>query len=176
LKKSSILKQVILSEIQPVVHLENQCPVFVLHEGIGEIVIAVYQEQIAHGFVSPLQPAVDVEIVPLVVVLQEGGPKKIVGEIHFDPVCDQEQVVFAIGFGKSEVGLLKAHAEITPGLNTEGSTQFVAKDTAIEKLSGFNICFEIEFFSAVGIVCPSKGRRCISSRWDGFSLCKGGIE
>ena len=57
------------SKVQPPVHFENDTPVFLLHEGIREVVVGVHDEDVAHGLVSPLQPAVDVEVVVLVVLV-----------------------------------------------------------------------------------------------------------
>ena len=58
------------------VHLEYYCPVFISHEWICEVVVAIDQEHITHWFIPPLKPAVDVKIISLVVVLEEGGPKE----------------------------------------------------------------------------------------------------
>lgn len=85
------------SQIQPIVHLEYQSPVLVLHEWISEVVVTINEKKITHRFVSPLQPAVDVEIIPLIVVLQKSGPEKIVREIHFYSWSNQEEIVLAIG-------------------------------------------------------------------------------
>lgn len=81
-------------EVEPVVHFKDQGSVLIFHEWISKIIITVHQENITHGFVSPLQPTVDVEIISLVVVLQERGPEQIIGEINFNSWRNQEEVVF----------------------------------------------------------------------------------
>ena len=82
-------------QIEPVIHFKNYCSVLIFHERISEIVITIHQENITHGLISPLQSTVDIEIISLVVVLQEGGPEQIIGKIYFNTWCNQEQVVFS---------------------------------------------------------------------------------
>jgi hypothetical protein len=82
-------------QIEPVIHFKNYRSVLIFHERISEIVIAIHQENITHGLISPLQSTVDIEIISLVVVLQEGGPEQIIGKIYFNTWCNQEQVVFS---------------------------------------------------------------------------------
>jgi predicted secreted protein len=53
-----------------------------------------------------LQPAVDIEIVPLVIVLQEGCPEQVIGEIDFNPWCNQEEIAFAIRIREGQSSLL----------------------------------------------------------------------
>lgn len=64
--------------IQPIRNLQNQSPVFrcpaidpVLRNILREIIVCVNQEEVAHRFEPPLQPAVDVRIVGLGIVLKE---------------------------------------------------------------------------------------------------------
>ena len=40
------------------------------------IVVGVYYVEVRHGGESPLDPAVDVEVVPLGIVLHKGGPEQ----------------------------------------------------------------------------------------------------
>lgn len=56
-------------KIEPIIHFKDQRSIFVFHEWICEIVITVYQENIAHRLITPLQSAIDIEIISLVVVL-----------------------------------------------------------------------------------------------------------
>lgn len=67
-----------MSGFKPEVGLEDERPVFVLQERIRKIVIGINNEQVAHRFEAPLQAAVDIEIIILVVVLEESGPEQIV--------------------------------------------------------------------------------------------------
>ena len=63
-----------LLEIEPIVHFKNKRSVFVFHEGIREIIIAIHKEDVTHGFITPLNLAVDVKIIALIIVLQKSGP------------------------------------------------------------------------------------------------------
>jgi hypothetical protein len=56
-------------KIEPIIHFKDQRSILIFHEWICEIVIAVHQENIAHRLITPLQSAIDIEIVSLVVVL-----------------------------------------------------------------------------------------------------------
>jgi hypothetical protein len=57
------------------------------------IVISIDDVEIRHGLEAPLDPAVYIKIVLLGIVLQEGGPEKLPGEVDLDTGIDQKEVV-----------------------------------------------------------------------------------
>ena len=64
------------SDIQPVVYFQNEAAVFGPPEFDG-IVVGVDDVNIRHGLIPPLKTAVDIKIVCLGIVLQEGSPEQI---------------------------------------------------------------------------------------------------
>ena len=48
-----------------------------MNKAICFIVVGIDQKHVRHGFESPLQPAVQIKIFDLGVVLKKGGPKEI---------------------------------------------------------------------------------------------------
>ena len=56
------------SQIQPIIHFNNQCPIL-FQKRLRGVIIGINDENIRHGFVTPLQTAVDIEIIGLRIVL-----------------------------------------------------------------------------------------------------------
>jgi hypothetical protein len=135
------------SQVQPPVHFENHSSVFLLHEGIGEVIVCVHQENIAHGFVSPLHPAVDVEVVVLVIVLQECRPEDAVGEIHFYAGCYKEQVVPSIRIRETQSCLFNEDGEVSPWLSPPCEHCIGLQEFSVEESTGGQLRFEDEPFS-----------------------------
>jgi hypothetical protein len=100
-----------------------------------------------------LQPTVDIEIISLAIVLKEGCPENIVSKIDFNPGCNQQQIIFPVGLWKFQSGILNTHDKIAKRLKSVRCSNFISKDIPVQESSNFNIGFEIQFFSAVGIVC-----------------------
>ena len=73
------------------------------------IVVGVDYVEVRHGGKAPLNPAVNVEVVPLCIVLHKGGPEQTPGEIDLYARTDQEEIVGPIRRGKFQVVLLKIH-------------------------------------------------------------------
>ncbi len=73
------------------------------------IVVGVDYVEVRHGGEAPLDPAVDVEVVPLGIVLHKGGPEQTPGEVDLYAWTDQEEIVGPIGLRKFQVVLLKIH-------------------------------------------------------------------
>lgn len=135
------------SEVQPPVHFENHTSVFLLHEGIGEVIVCIHEEDIAHGFVSPLKPAVDVEIIVLVIVLEERRPEDAVREIHFDAGCHQEQVVPSVRIRETQSCLFNEDGEVPPWLRPPCERCIGLQEFSIEESPGGQFRFEDESFS-----------------------------
>ena len=76
---------------------------------LHRIVVGVDYVEIRHGSKAPLDPAVDVEVVPLGIVLHKSGPEQTPGEIDFYAWTDQEEIVGPIGSRKFQIILLKIH-------------------------------------------------------------------
>ena len=54
--------------LQPIIQLHHQRPIPV-RPALGEVIVRQHHKQIAHGAVTPLNPAIDVKIVGLGIVL-----------------------------------------------------------------------------------------------------------
>jgi hypothetical protein len=121
---------------KPEVGFEDQCPVLVPEQWIGKVVVCVDDEDIAHRFEPPLKPAIHIEIVVLVVVLKKSCPEQIIGEIHFDPGCEEQQGCFSIRFREMQSGLFGIDRKVTPGLSAPGQGGTGLQDTTIEETSG----------------------------------------
>ena len=62
-------------EIEPVIKLDGQGPVFASPE-FNCIIVCIDDIEVRHGPEPPLDPAVDIEVIVLRIVLQECGPEK----------------------------------------------------------------------------------------------------
>ena len=80
------------------------------------IVISIDDVEIRHGRKAPLDTAVNIEIILLGIVLQEGGPEKLSGEIDFDTGIDQKKIILHIGIRKFQEVLFNIYREAPPGL------------------------------------------------------------
>ena len=56
-------------QIQPIIHFKNYCPAFIPKQWVGKIIIGINQKEITHWPEAVLQTTVDVEVIPLCIVL-----------------------------------------------------------------------------------------------------------
>jgi len=99
----------------------------------------------------PLEPAVDIEIILLGIVLKEGGPEEAPGEIYFDTGIDQEQVSRTVRVRKLQGVLFKVHREISPWLGPVFDSKGILLPGTIVKVAVGNAPFETEEPSLVGL-------------------------
>jgi hypothetical protein len=137
-------------KIKPVIQFDHQGPVFGSPE-LYCIVIGIDNIEIRHGLKVPLDPAVNIEIILLCIVLKEGGPEKAPGEVDFDTGIDQEQVICTVWIRKCQGILFKVYREISPGLGPEFDTKGILLPGPVVKAPVRNSPFETEEPSLVGL-------------------------
>ena len=137
-------------KIKPVIKFDHQCPVFGSPE-LYSMVIGIDDIEIRHGLKMPLETTVDIEIILLGIVLQEGGPEEAPGEIDLDTGIDQEQVIRTIGQRKDQCVLFKVHREISPWLGPVFDPQGILLPGTIVKAAVGNAAFDTEEPSLVGL-------------------------
>lgn len=72
--------------VEPIIQLHNQSPLFG-DKSRREIIICIHYEKVGYGGIAPLKPGVDIQVINLIVVLNEGCPKQTFrkGQIHSWP-------------------------------------------------------------------------------------------
>ena len=102
-------------EIYPVVHLQYNTTIGGRPDVCG-VVICIDDEDVTQWFESPLEATVDIEVFELGVVLEEGSPEDISGEVDLYTWTNQEELTFSKVAGKGKSVINKVHGEVTPWL------------------------------------------------------------
>jgi hypothetical protein len=103
-------------QIPPIGEFEDQRPVL-SGPGSRQVIVGIYQEEIGGRFVSPLQAGIDIEIAPLLIVLNVGGEKQGIGHGYIDFGSDQPKVRFIPWRRQQQMGIRQVHQDADIRLN-----------------------------------------------------------
>lgn len=139
-------------QIQPVRHFQHQGPVFhqrPLKKLIGKIIVRIHQKQIRYRAETPLQAAVDVDIVDLSVVLQKSTKKQTAAKRQLGAWPNQPKAGAVVGRGQVNVVVGIRQGKYTVGLQAVDQLAIDAENVAIEILARADIDFIGKWFAEV---------------------------
>ena len=109
---------------------------------IRRIIVSIHQEEIRNRLKAPLKAGVDVEVVQLIIVLNEGRQEDVAGKGQFNARANQKKVYSGIP-ASGQIGQLDLVVIIS---NCQGAKWL----DSIGQATGNTIAFPIEILTGIG--------------------------